>query len=95
MKNITSRITILAPLIGFLIMASGCSHQIVHKHKKSYSALPPAVAESQFLQDLADLPADQRDDYVQAHLDVLDIFKTDPDKSKMDQVNSLMPPKVP
>lgn len=95
MKNITSRITILVFLIGILIMTSGCSHQIVHKHKKSYTALPPAVAESQFLQDLANLPADQRNDYVEAHLDVLDIFKMDPDKSKMDQINSLVPPKVP
>jgi len=90
MRNTKHSIGILASLIGLLAMASGCSHQ-----QATYTAAPSQQAENKFLSDMENLPMEKRADYVQSHMDVLDMFKMDPDKSKMAKLNSLMPRRIP
>ena len=99
MRDVTNGIKILSAIIALSVVSTGCSHPTASGNGggngAAYMTMPPKQAESQFLSDIAALPAGERDDYVQAHLDVLDILKMDPDKSKLNELNSLMPPKQP
>jgi len=99
MKSITTRVKILASLTCLLAMTAGCTHQATTTNTSgssaAYSLLPQTAAEDQFLKDVGNLPMDQREPYVQAHMDTVDQFKMDPDKSKIAQLESLLPPTTP
>jgi len=95
MKNIARSIKVLGPFICLLVIAPGCSHQApnaANDGSAAYALLPKQEAEGQFVKDVGNLPIDQRQAYVQSHMDQLDQLKMDPDKTQMDQLNSLMPP---
>ena len=95
MKNITTKTKILLPLVSFLAIAPGCSsHKDMAKTddgSAAYGLLPQQQAEDQFLKDLGSLPADQRQAYLDSHRDAVERFQADPDKSKMAQIQNLVP----
>ena len=97
MKDAINKLGGLLLAMGLMATASGCSHQIQSSNDGSaaYSLLPQQQAEDQFIKDVGNLPINQRKAYVENHSDTLDRLKMDPDKSKMDQLDSLMPPEIP
>jgi hypothetical protein len=78
-----------------LAATSGCSHTAQTgasgDGSAAYSLLPPQEAESQFVKDVGALPIDQRQAFVQAHLDQVNQLKLDPDKTQMTQLLNLLP----
>ena len=98
MKNTAINVKILLPLLCALIVAPGCAHQSTGGGQGSvsaYSLLPQQEAESQFVKDVGNLPIDQRQAYVQSHMDQVDQLKMDPDKTEMTQLLSLLPRSTP
>jgi hypothetical protein len=88
---------ILIPLIALLCGAPGCSsqHQTAAAGDQDLSWASQGQAEDKFLNDVASLPMDQRKDYVLNHRDELNQLQTDPDKSKLAKLDSLLPPEIP
>ena len=97
MYNALRRLTVLIPLIGLLSFAAGCSQQqnTVASSDQDLSWASQGQAEDQFLAAVEKLPPDQRKDYVASHRDQLNQVQTDPDKSKLDKLDSLLPPEIP
>jgi len=94
----TSPIPIFITLVLLMAIAPGCSHEATTPASDSsaaYSLLPQTQAEDQFIKDVGNLPADQRKSYILAHRDALSQLMSDPDKSKMAQLNNLLPPEIP
>ena len=86
MKNVTKKIVVVFPMACMLAAAQGCSHQ-----DRSVSSAPNEQEEQQFVQDVGNQPAGQRQAYVQSHRDKFVQIKMDPDKTEITQLNSLMP----
>lgn len=91
------RAAILIPLIALLAGAPGCSshRQAATDDGQDLSWASQGQAEDKFLADVANLPPDQRKDYVLNHRDDLNQLQTDPDKSKLAKLDSLLPPEIP
>ena len=96
MIHATSKMKSLSLLMCILAATPGCSHPAQPgasgDGSAAYSLLPPQEAESQFVKDVGNLPADQREAYVQTHMDQVNQLKLDPDKTQMTQLLNLLPP---
>ena len=90
-----NKLAIVVSLAAVLGLAPGCSHRNADVATDDLSWMSQGQAEDQFLTEVGNLPADQRKDYVLAHRDQLNQLQTDPDKSKLKKLDSLLPAEIP
>ena len=96
MNTVMPKLAALITLTGLLAFASGCSHhEAATDSGRDLSWMSSGQAEDQFLADVEKLPPDQRKDYVLDHRDQLNQLQTDPDKSKLNRLDNLLPPEIP
>ena len=90
MKIVAIRAGLAALLTGLVLAAPGCaSQEVPHGIKGSQME----SSETTFLTDIKALPANQRSDYIHSHMEIFEMLKNDPDKSKLAELQSLLPPK--
>lgn len=90
MKNAATRAGLPLLLIGLVLAAPGCaSQEVPHGIKGSQME----SSETTFLTDIKALPANQRWEYIHSHMEIFEMLKNDPDKSKLAELQSLLPPK--
>jgi len=86
----------MVALALLLAIVPGCSHhEAATDNGQDLSWMASGQAEDQFLSDVEKLPPDQRKGYVLDHRDQLNQLQTDPDKSKLNRLDSLLPPEIP
>lgn len=97
MSTIIRRAALLITLTVLLAGAPGCSshRQAAADDGQDLSWASQGQAEDKFLADVANLPMDQRKDYVLNHRDELNQLQTDSDKSKLAKLDGLLPPEIP
>lgn len=96
MNRLTRGLAIVLPLAVLLSATAGCSHeQAATDSGQDLSWMEQGQAEDQFIAEVEKLPADQRKDYVASHREQLNQVQTDPDKSKLDKLDNLLPPEIP
>jgi hypothetical protein len=90
MKNAAARVGPSILLIGLVMAAPGCSSQEVPHGIKGTDT---EITESAFVDGVKAAPANKRWEYVRQHMEVFEMLKNDPDKSKLQTLQSLLPPK--
>ena len=76
-------------MLGFVCLTMGCNKQQL----KGIHVDSNEVTKEEFMKKIEALPPNQRWQYVRDHMDTLQRLKDDPDRTKIDAVTKLLPPK--